>query len=249
VRHSTSTLFEQDPVLQVTRGLPYWLCAGISTIFWGYLSTRFKTIREPLFAGYLILTASAVGFATLRPGQSANSLGFSALGGVGFGAPLVLIIAGVQLSTPHHLIATATAVTTSSRAIAASVFTAIYSAALSNGLATKLPEHIASSALAAGLPSASVKSFVKALVDKDTTALSNISGVTPAIIAAGVAGLKEGFADSVRIVWIIAAPFGATACIAALFLGSMRKTMNYRIDAPVEDLHAKQRHNIDEKSA
>lgn len=221
----------------------------LSTVAWGYSSTHFRTIREPLFAGFLIFTAGIVGLATIQPSDSTRAVIFSGLCGLGFGAPLILIITGVQLSTPHHLIATATAVTTSSRAVAATIFTAIYAAAFSTRIGTDLPAYIAQAALKAGLPSTSLKAFVGALAGNDTAALSKIPGVTPAIIGAGVVALKQAFADSVRVVYEIAAPFGALACIACLFLGNLRKTMNYRVDAPVEDLHAKEHHRKDSSTA
>lgn len=227
------------------RGQPFWVAGGFATVAWGYASTKFRTIREPLFIGYLIFTAGIVGFATIQPSDSTNALIFSGLAGIGFGAPLILIIAGVQLSTPHHLIATATAVTTSSRAVAATVFTAIYAAALRSRLNNNIATYTAKAALGAGLPPSSLGAFIGALASGDTAALSKVPGVTPKVIALGVAALKQAFADALRVVYIIAAPFGALACIACLFLGDMRETMNYRVDAPVEDLHAKPHHHHD----
>lgn len=211
----------------------------LSTVIWGYISSRFRTLREPLLAGFLIFTAGIIGFATIQPDTSTNFVVFAGLAGIGFGAPLILIITGVQLSTPHHLIATATAVTTSARAVAATVFTSIYTAAFTTRLDTKLPSYIAAAALKAGLPPSSVKEFVGDLANNQTALLPNIPGVTPVIIGAGVGGLKQAFADSLRVIYIIAAPFGVLACIACFFLGDMRKTMNYRVDAPVEDLRAR----------
>jgi hypothetical protein len=41
---------------------------------------------------------------------------------------------------------------------------------------------------------------------------------------------------------MIAAPFGALACIACFFLGDMKAVMNYHVDAQMEDLHAKNHH-------
>lgn len=38
------------------------------------------------------------------------------------------------------------------------------------------------------------------------------------------------------------ADIGSQACFACFFLGDMRVTMNYHVDAPVEDLHAKHHH-------
>lgn len=180
-----------------------------------------------------------MGFATVQPGDSTNAIIFSGLSGIGFGAPIILIITGVQLSTPHHLIATATAVTISARSIAATIFTAIYTAALDTRLQQQLPSHITEAALKVGLPLSSVEAFVEALSAGDVAALSTVPGVTPPIIAAGAAGLKQGFADSIRVVYLIAAPFGALACIACLFIGDLRKQMNYRVDAPIEDLHSR----------
>lgn len=245
----TETLYEQDPLLLVLRQISFWMATGVSTVFWGYTSTKFRTIREPMFAGFLITTAGIVGIATLGPNQSANAIGFAVLAGIGFGAPLVLVVAGIQLATPHHLIATATAVTTSSRAIGTSTFTAIYAAALRTRLSTKLPSYIAAAALAAGLPPNSLPSFIEALVNNDTSALLKVAGVSPAIIGAGVTALRQAFADSIRVVYIIAAPFGAVACIACIFLPSMGDTMNYRVDAPVEALHAKSHPQRDNEAA
>ena len=223
----------------MAREQPFWIATGCSTIFYGYASTKLRTIRAPLFVGFLLFTSGIVGLATIQPNDSTNSLIFAGLAGLGMGGPLVLVIAGVQLSTPHHLIATATAVTTSSRAVSATIFTAIYGAALGTRLDKDIPSYVAEAAIKAGLPPASLDAFVGAIAGNNATALPGIPGVNPAIIAAGLGGLKQAFADGIRVVYIIAAPFGALACIACYFLGDLKKTMNYYVDAPVEDLHAK----------
>ena len=206
---------------------------------YGYVSTKMRSIRAPLFVGFVLLTGGILGLATVQPGQSANPVAFCGLAGIGFGGPLVLIVAGVHLSTPHHLIATATAVTTSARAVAATVFTAIYAAALSDRIARLLPKYVAEAAVGAGLPTSSLSTFVAAFAEGDENALATISGVTPGVLSASATALKQAQADSIRVVYIIAAPFGALACVACFFLGDLSKVMNYRVDAPVEDLHAK----------
>lgn len=239
MRTRTTSLFESDPFKVTARSQPYWVACLVTTVLWGYWSTRRRTIRSPLFTGFFIFTAGIIGLATIQPNDNFSQLAFAALAGIGFGAPLILIISGVQLSTPHHLIATATAVTTSSRAVAATVFTAIYAAAFSSRIGSKLPDYISTAAIRAGLPTTSLKAFVGAFLSKDQSALTQITGITPAVITAAVVASKQAFADSVRVVYIIAVPFGCVACILCLFLGDMRKTMNYHVDAPVENLHAK----------
>jgi hypothetical protein len=211
----------------------------LATVVYGIWSTKCQTIRAPIFAGNLILTAGTVGLATIQPADSLNALCFAGLSGLGFAGPLVLVIAGVQLSTPHHLIATATAVTTSIRAVFMAVSTAIFSAAFNARMKSNVPHQIGVAVTNAGLPESDISSFLLAFTTKNSTALDNISGATPAVRGAAAVALKQATADSIRVVYIIAAPFGVIACIACLFLGDMRKTMNYKVDAPIEDLTAK----------
>lgn len=197
-----------------------------------------------MLVGFLIITASIIGFATIQPNDSTSAVVFSGLAGLGFGAPLVLIVAGVQLATPHHLIATSTALITCSRAVSATVFTAIGAAALNTRLDNYIPDYVAKAALRAGLPKSSLAAFVGALASNNKAALSKIAGITPSIIHAGVVALQQAFADGIRVVFIIAAPFGALACIGCFFLGDLKETMTYRVDAPLEDLHAKNTHGV-----
>ncbi|CAG9993191.1 unnamed protein product [Clonostachys byssicola] len=235
----TAILFEQDPFLLTVRGLPFWVVSGLSTAGWGYWSMRFRTIRSPLFAGFLIFTAGLVGFATVRPGDNLNCLIFAGLAGLGFGAPLVLVVTGVQLSTPHHLIATATAVTTSARAVGATIFTSVFSAAYSSELQVKLYAKIAEAVTKVGLAADQVPAFVSAFTAKDNGALSTIPGVNSTVVEAATSAMSQAYAESLHVVYYIAISFGAVACLACFFLGDLRNTMNYVVDAPVESLTAK----------
>ncbi|CAI6094694.1 unnamed protein product [Clonostachys chloroleuca] len=235
----TAILFEQDPFLLTVRGLPFWVVSGLSTVGWGYWSMRFRTIRSPLFAGFLIFTAGLVGFATIRPGDDLNCLIFAGLAGLGFGAPLVLVVTGVQLSTPHHLIATATAVTTSARAVGATVFTSVFSAAYSSEIQVKLYAKIAEAATKVGLAADHVPAFVSAFTAQDRGALSAIPGVNSTVVEAAASAMSQAYAESLHVVYYIAISFGAVACLACYFLGDLRNTMNYVVDAPVESLTAK----------
>lgn len=235
--HRTTELFTKDAFLLAAREQPFWIAGGIGTVIYGYVSTRFRSIRAPLFIGFLLFTAGVVGLATIQLKDEISVLAFSGLAGLGFGSPLILLIAAVQLSTPHHLIATATAATTCSRAIAATVFTAIFSAAFNARAQKFIPDYVSQAVLDAGLPSTSVGDFVKAIAAGDESALSSVAGVDIGILSAGTNAAKQAFADSLRVVYIIAAPFGLLACICCFFLGDLRLAMNYAVDAPLEALH------------
>lgn len=235
----TTSLFTTNALKSTARLMPYWVAFVVSTPFYGYISTRFKVIREPLAVGFLLYTAGVVGLATIEPGESFNQLAFAALAGLGFGGPIVLITAGVQLNVPHHLMATATAVVNSSRAVGATIFTSIYAAILSSKLQTKIPKYVAEAAAKAGLPTSSIASFVEDIAANNQAKLSGVPGVTPAVIRQGIAALKQAYADSLRYIFIVGAPFGLVACALCFLLCSYKHMMSYRVEAPVEDLHAK----------
>lgn len=257
---STTALYENDPFRLAARILPFWICSGLSTIPYGIWSSKRRTIRAPMAVSFTILAAGigehkrgancvrtkvltllfSAGLAAIQPDSSTLAVCMNGLAGLGFGAPLILIIAGVQLSTPHHLIATSTAVVVSARAVGASTFTAIYAAALAQQTAKKIPSYVASAALGAGLPPTSLGAFIGALAGQQTQVLPTIPGVTPQIIGAGVGALKQALADSFRVIYIIAAPFAIVGAILSLCAGDLTKAMNYKVEAPVEDLHARQ---------
>ncbi len=58
----------------------------------------------------------------------------------------------------------------------------------------------------------------------------------------GVAAFKQAFSDPIRIVQVIAIPFGAVTCVASWFVGDFRSVMTYRVDAPLQALSAKAPH-------
>lgn len=219
--------------------MPYWVATAIAGPIWGYLGTHYRTIRWPMFCGFIIWTGGAIGFSTLQPEDNFSALAFAAVSGIGFGAPMVMIITGVQLSVPHRLIATATSVATSSRALFNAVFTSIYFAIFSSRIQSAIPSKVPPAVVAAGLPVSSVAAFLQALTSNDAVALQAVPGVSPAIIGTGVAALKQAYADSLRIVFIITSAIAAVATASVLFVSDMRERMTYLTDAPVEELHAK----------
>ena len=159
--------------------------------------------------------------------------------GLGFSGLIILILTATQLSVPHSLITTATAITVSARSVAASASAAIYIAIFSPRVKSRLPAYVAQAVIVAGLPQSSVPAFVGDIALGNIAGLSSIPGATPAIIIAGIAAYKQAFVDSARIIYIIAASFGALAVLLCVFMGRMRDRMDYRVDAPVEVLHAK----------
>ncbi|KAF2650004.1 MFS general substrate transporter [Lophiostoma macrostomum CBS 122681] len=233
----TSALFTSDPLGVAVRQLPLFCIAGAFTLVYGWASSYLRDIKYPLFVGFAFYTAGIIGLATVQPGQSGVALATLSLAGVGLAGPLILILTGVQLAVPHHLMATATAMVVSCRTLGGSIFTAAYSTALSTRLNSNIPSYLAQAVAQAGLPPSSIGPFIGAFVGKDEAALAQIPGVTPAVLGAAGGAFQRAFADSIRVVYEIAAPFGAVACILCLLLPSFRSIMDHKIEAPLEDQH------------
>lgn len=206
---------------------------------YGYASSRFKSVRWPLMVGFFIWMCGLVGQATIQPGDHATALGTGVLVGFGLAGPLVLVLAGTHLSVPKHLIGTASAAVVSSRALGATIFTALYGALVGSRLEDYIPNYITKAVLAAGLPPTSLGPFIGALTTYDFAALPLIPGVTPQVIGAGIAGLKQAYADGIRIVYYIAAPVAFVAVLLVPLLVSLKEHMDYTVEAPVEALHEK----------
>lgn len=235
--HRTSALFTSDSLQIAIRQLPLFCIAGALTLVYGWASSYFRDIKYTLLVGFVFYTAGIVGLATIQPGESGVALGSLALVSVGLAGPLILILTGVQLAVPHHLIATATAMVVSCRTIAGFIFTAAYSTALNSSLETKIPSYLAQAAVQAGLPPSSIGPFIGAFAGRNQAALAQIPGVTPAVLGAAGGAFQQAFADSVRVVYEIAAPFGAVACILCLLLPSFKDIMDHKIEAPLEVRH------------
>ncbi|KAL1797019.1 hypothetical protein ACET3X_005559 [Alternaria dauci] len=231
----TRSLFTTNPIGIAVRQLPFYCLIGVVTMIYGWASSYFRDIKYTLFVAYLLYTAGIVGLATVQPGQPGVALGTIALAGIGLAGALILIITGVQLAVPHHLIATATAMVVSCRTLAGSIFVAAYSTALSTRLGSYIPEYIGEAVAKAGLPPSSIGPFIGAFASHNDTALAQIPGVTPVVLGAAGGAMQQAFADAVRVVFMIAAPFGAVACILCLLLPSFRDVMDRKIEAPLEE--------------
>jgi hypothetical protein len=225
-------------VLIVARQVPFYTAAFIAAVLNGYISTRYRTIRWPLMFGYLMFTIGVGCMISVRPGQGINALVFNALAGLGLGAPLALVFTAVQLAVPHSVLATATALVASARAIGISVFTAIFTVALNESMASKQAKWIPPAAVAAGVPSSAIPEFVAAIASGNSS-VSAIPSVTTQMIQAGILASQNATADALQIVFAIALVFGVIAIPMAYYLGSYRNTMNYVVEAPMEELHAK----------
>ncbi len=76
----------------------------------------------------------------------------------------------------------------------------------------KLPGDIAVAVLPLGFSPSNLGPLIEALVADNKVALAEVPGATPEIIRAAVKGLKQGYLESFRYVWVTA----GCLCLVAL---------------------------------
>ena len=191
------------------------MAAALTT---GLVASRWKVIKLPLTAGFLLLLGFNVGMATMKPSTpDAAFWGITCLAGLGLGTILPVLIATAQMSTPPELIAITTGLLTAVRSVGGSVGLAINTALFNKALASNVPAKIAAATLPLGLPSTSLKPLIAALSSGKETALAQVPGVTPEILKAAASAMEDAYAVGFRHAWIAASCFTAMGVLGKSF--------------------------------
>jgi hypothetical protein len=110
----------------------------------------------------------------------------------------------------------ATGIGASIRLLGGSVGIAVYSTIYRTQATEIVPGRVGAAALAAGLPQTAVSDFITTFLTQPAK-LTNVSGVTPEIIAAAANTAKQAYCDAFKPVWYTAVGIGSTAILAAVF--------------------------------
>jgi hypothetical protein len=166
--------------------------------------------------------------AVANPTNAGLAVGLATVAGFGIGGVIVPSATIAMTACPDSLIATATALTLTIRFVGGSIGYSIYYNVFSEKLASKLPERVLDFALEAGLPSSSATSFVQTFLTLPAN-ISDVAGVTPAIIDAATIGSRWAYSDALAYVWYTSIPFGVLSIIGCLLIGDISKYMTNRI--------------------
>ena len=141
---------------------------------------------------------------------------FVALGTFFFGWTESLAITMTTMSVKNQQeLGTAGGAGGSIRFVIISVCGAVYGSTLSNRLSFNIAADVPPAAINAGLPKSSVSDFITALT---TGSFDGVRGVTPEIIAAGIAAFKLANTHAFRTVFLSTIAFTALAVLSAFFL-------------------------------
>jgi hypothetical protein len=126
---------------------------------------------------------------------------------------------------PDEVIATITAATVSIRVVGSSIGFAVYFNVLQNKLTSILPVNVGTAVAQAGLPPAQIPTFLEAFLGQT----GSLAGYAPAVLLAATNALKDSYVEAFRMVYLVSIAFGASAIIACLFLGDIKKFMVDRV--------------------
>lgn len=145
--------------------------------------------------------------ALITPHNKGMMIAFVALAQLSYGWAAYLSVTYTQLGVPQEMLGISGGLAGTARYAGGAIASACYSTAIANGQASKAAELIPKAALEAGLPEASLEA-VAAAAAGGAKALSEIPGVTPAVIEAVVDASKWASANGLRYDYIsIFVPF------------------------------------------
>ncbi|BGP71293.1 hypothetical protein NBRC10513v2_004662 [Rhodotorula toruloides] len=233
------------------RLLPFFLVIFAVAPVMSWYVTKYKDLKWPLCAGFLCFAVATIGFA--MSGTNGNmATAFNAVGGIGFTAPLTLLITLVQLSTPPLFIGIASALTISVRTLGGVVGYAIAEAIYGSLTNTQIPENILKAVIPMGFNPQYLGPLIGFLMSGQ--GLAAIPNITGPMIGAASAALKETQAHAYKIVWFAFLPGSILAAIGCAMFHNPKERMNWVTDAPLDTKnigahHDREAHADSESSA
>ena len=177
------------------------------------------------------MTAGVGALASVTQNTPARGVGLSFFAGLGTGGLLLPAATILTIVSPDEVIATITAATVSIRLVGASIGYSVYFNVLQNKLTAILPTNVGTAAALAGLPPNQIPTFLGNFLGGNATALASYA---PAVLGAAQDAFKDSYVEAFRLVYLVSIAFGASAIIACLFLGDIKKFM---VDRIAVDIH------------
>ncbi|BGP33028.1 hypothetical protein JCM10296v2_004817 [Rhodotorula toruloides] len=213
------------------RLLPFFLVIFAVAPVMSWYVTKYKDLKWPLCAGLLCFAVATIGFA--MSGTNGNmATAFNAVGGIGFTAPLTLLITLVQLSTPPLFIGIASALTISVRTLGGVVGYAIAEAIYGSLTNTQIPENILKAVVPMGFNPQYLGPLIGFLLSGQ--GLAAIPNITGPMIGAASAALTETQAHAYKIVWFAFLPGSILAASGCAMFHNPKERMNWVTDAPLD---------------
>ncbi|CAH0020301.1 unnamed protein product [Clonostachys rhizophaga] len=213
----------------------FFMVGAVATIGFGWVSTKFRSVRVPGIISLALVVLFNVLMATTTPSTpEANYWGYAVFAGLGLGGIIPTFMVAAQLTTPPEMISLVSGLVSVCRPIGGVIGLAINNAVRHNTLSEELPKKVGAAVLPLGLPRSSLSQLIIGLANGDNAGLIKIPGTTPDIITAATGAFLSANGVAFRNCWITAACLCVPGVIVACFLKDPRSEFKAHIDAPVE---------------
>lgn len=234
--YSTAVLWPQQVQVLYTQNLIsvgwYGSALGMAAIptsvLTGILFGRLGHARIMFTVIIAVGTIGAGLMALVSPGSSTASTIFVALIGVCTGGGFVVAAAMIRLAVEHEYIGIGTALCVTARNVGGSVATVVYTAISTNRLKHYVTGYIVGPLLTAGVVPTSLASATLALLGQAPK--SALRGLTPEQIGIGLHGVKESYAQALRIVYLSSIGFGVVGTICVAFCKNCDDKMTNQVN-------------------
>ncbi|GAA5869827.1 hypothetical protein JCM8547_005853 [Rhodosporidiobolus lusitaniae] len=213
------------------RLLPFFLVIFVVAPGMSYYSTRYKDLKGPLCVGFACFAVATIGFAMSRL-NGGMATAFNAVAGIGFSAPLILLMSVVQLSAPPLFIGVASALTISIRTLGGSVGYAIAEAIYGALTNDQIPAAILDAVVPLGFDPSNLGGLIVGL--STGQGLDTLPGATGQVLGAASAAMKSVEVHGYKIVWFAFLPGSIVAAIGCALLKNPKDRMNWVTDAPLK---------------
>ncbi|KAK1762784.1 trichothecene efflux pump [Phialemonium atrogriseum] len=238
-----TSLYTQDPLKIGWYASTVGLTGSVFGPVAGYLFRKFRHARLMLTFYVLALTVVSGAQSIVSPTSNVGSTVLTVLVGGFVSAATIVSTAMIQLGVPHEYIGIATGLAITMRSIGGSVGTTIYSSVLTSKLKHYLFQYAATPLAKAGVDPQTIPALLAALLGGSVTD-SVVTSQSPEVLGIAANGIKQAYAHSFRIVYLITIAFGVLGTICVAFSSDVDHLMTGGIDIKLDE-GAKLRANDD----
>ena len=202
--------------------------------FFGYAQKKFdhSHIQLPLYLGCLTLCSGAQ--AIVSPTSNIGSTVLVVFINAFVSAASIFAVSMVQVGVKHEYIGIASGVIVTARSLGGAVATTIYVTILQNKITSSLGPDVGIPLAEHGVPLASIPAVIEALATGDLTSPA-LASLSPTALLAAVAGLKQAYVTSFKLVYLVSIAFGVVGTVIVCFAKNIDSLMTETVDIKVEE--------------
>ncbi|KAF2493645.1 trichothecene efflux pump, partial [Lophium mytilinum] len=204
----------------------------VSSFITGFVMTRYGHARL-IFATIIVIGTIAAGCMAIKPQSSTACVILVALQGLTVGGGMIVSTAMIQLAVEHEYIGLATQMAVTARNAGGAVGTVVYTAIYTGQIRKNIKTRVALPLAMAGVAPTSLPAVVGALMGQAPP--SALAVLSPEQLGLALAGLRQAFIHSFRVVFLSSIAFGVVGTIAACLTKDVDHLMTNKVEMTLDE--------------